>query len=113
MNLATTRQRVICALLYSSVFALTPFSAFGDDVQGRNWAGACTGCHGTEGRSEGAIPSIAGIEKQKFVDLMMAFRDGSQAATVMHQHARGLNDEQIEKLGDYFSSRESVGGNDK
>lgn len=113
MKLATTRQRFICALLYSPLFVLTPLSAFGEDVQGRNWAGACTGCHGTEGRSSGAIPSIAGIEKQKFVRLMMAFRDGSQPATVMHQHARGLNDDQIEKLGDYFSSREPVGGNDK
>jgi cytochrome subunit of sulfide dehydrogenase len=113
VKLATTRQRFLCALLYSSLFALTPFAAYGQDVQGRNWAGACTGCHGTEGRSKGAIPSIAGIDKQEFVRLMMAFRDGSQAATVMHQHARGLNDDQIEKLGDYFSSREPVGGNDK
>jgi cytochrome c553 len=113
VKLATIWQRFIWVLLYSSLFLLTPFSAYGQDVQGRNWAGACTGCHGTEGRSNGAIPSIAGIEKQKFVRLMMAFRDGSKAATVMHQHARGLNDDQIDKLGDYFSSREPVGGNDK
>jgi len=113
VKFATIWQRFIWVLLYSSLFLLTPFSAYGQDVQGRNWAGACTGCHGTEGRSNGAIPSIAGIEKQKFVRLMMAFRDGSKAATVMHQHARGLNDDQIDKLGDYFSSREPVGGNDK
>ena len=76
-----------------------------ENMQGRNWSGACTGCHGTEGRSVGAIPAIAGIDKAKFVELMTAFRDGTQPATVMHQHARGLSDEQIDALGDYFASR--------
>jgi len=76
-----------------------------ESVQGRNWSGACTGCHGTEGRSLGAIPAIAGIDKAKFVELMTAFREGTQPATVMHQHAKGLSDEQIDALGDYFASR--------
>lgn len=86
---------------------LTATSAHAQDsMQGRNWSGACTGCHGTEGRSTGAIPAIAGIEKSKFVELMTAFRDGSQPATIMHQHAKGLSDEQIDALGDYFASRQ-------
>jgi sulfide dehydrogenase cytochrome subunit len=77
-----------------------------DDLRGRNWAGACTGCHGTEGRSVGSIPAIAGMEKARFVELMTSFRTGGKEATVMHQHARGLTDEQIDAMGDYFSSRE-------
>lgn len=85
---------------------ITPASAFAkDDHRGRDWAIACTGCHGTEGRSAGAIPSIAGMERRRFVELMNAFKDGSQAATVMHQHAKGLSAEQIDTLAEYFSSR--------
>ena len=79
--------------------------AAAQDVQGRNWAGACTGCHGTEGRSVGAIPAIAGIEKAKFVRLMTSFRDGKELATIMHQLAKGLTDQQIDAIGDYFASR--------
>ena len=75
------------------------------DTTGRDWAIACTGCHGTDGRSEGAIPPIANMPKDKFVMLMKAFRDGSRPATVMHQHARGLSDQQIIAIGDYFGSR--------
>ena len=79
--------------------------ACAEATPGRDWAGACSGCHGTEGRSEGAIPPIAGMHKAKFVQLMEAFRDGTLPETVMHQHARGLSDEQIGALGDYFASR--------
>jgi cytochrome c553 len=78
-----------------------------DNDLGRDWAGACSGCHGTEGRSEGAIPSIAGIQKDQFVRLMRAFRDGTRPATVMHQHAKGLSDEQIDAIGDYYARRSS------
>ena len=101
---------MVSALLFGSLCGLAPYETLAQDVQGRNWAGACTGCHGSEGRSSGVIPSIAGMEKAKFVRLMVAFRDGTQSATLMNQIARGLNDEQIDKLGDYFASRERGGG---
>ena len=93
-----------------NLFLLLLCAVMGADARaettlGRDWAGACSGCHGTEGRSEGAIPPIAGMHKDKFVQLMRAFRDGTRPATVMHQHARGLTDEQIGAIGDYFASR--------
>ena len=72
---------------------------------GRDWAGACSGSHGTDGRSVGAIPSIAGMPNEQFVRLMKSFRDGTRSATIMHQHARGLSDEQINAIGRYFADR--------
>ncbi|UCH47273.1 MAG: c-type cytochrome [Betaproteobacteria bacterium] len=94
----------LLALLATWLIAASAYAQ--ENVQGRNWSGACTGCHGTEGRSQGAIPAIAGIDKAKFVELMTAFREGKQSATIMHQHAKGLSDEQIDALGDYFASRQ-------
>lgn len=94
------------SLLAALALCVTAATGFAQEkVQGRNWSGACTGCHGTEGRSVGAIPALAGIDKAKFVELMTAFQEGTQPATVMHQHAKGLSDEQIDALGDYFASR--------
>ena len=97
-----TVSKLLLSLLVSLI---TASGVFAQDVQGRNWAGACTGCHGTEGRSSGSIPPLAGIEKSKFVRLMTAFRDGEQPATIMQQLAKGLDDYQIDVLGDYFASR--------
>jgi len=93
------------ALLAILVNWATLTAAAAQNVQGRDWSGACTGCHGTEGRSAGAIPAIAGIDKAKFVELMTAFRNGSRQTTIMQQLASGLSEEQIDALGDYFASR--------
>jgi len=98
-------QTVRKQLLFLLVSLMMATGVFAQDLQGRNRAGACTGCHGTEGRSEGAIPPLAGMEKPEFVRLMTAFRDGQQPATVMQQLAKGLDDQQIDVLGEYFASR--------
>ena len=55
-------------------------------------AGTCTNCHGTPGRSAGAMPSLAGLAAAYFVEQMRAFREGRRPATVMHQLAKGYSD---------------------
>ena len=59
---------------------------------------------GPEGKSRGAIPSLAGLEKKDFVDQMKAFRDGTRPATVMQKHAMGYTDAEFEQLGAWFSA---------
>lgn len=75
------------------------------DVQARDWAATCTGCHGTNGKSEGAIPSIAGLDKAYIVSVMQEFKADKRAATVMHQHAKGYSDVQIERIAAFFASQ--------
>ncbi len=98
-------MNVSLRLVFLLLLGVVALQAFAHDTQGRDWAIACSGCHGTDGRSEGAIPPIAGIPKDRFVELMLAFRNGTRPATIMHQHARGLDEAQIDVLGDYFASR--------
>ena len=70
----------------------------------RNIAGTCTPCHGTEGRSVGGVPpSLAGQDKGYLLQQLKDFRSGSRAATIMHQHAKGYTDEQLELIAAYFS----------
>lgn len=75
------------------------------DVQARAWAATCTGCHGTHGRSEGAIPSIAGLDRAYIVNVMQEYKADKRAATVMHQHAKGYSDAQIERIAAFFASQ--------
>jgi cytochrome c553 len=70
----------------------------------RYMAANCSYCHGPDGHSRGAIPSLAGIEARYFIDQMKAFRDGSRPATVMAAHANGYTDAEIEALGKWFES---------
>ncbi len=76
-----------------------------EDVNGRNWAATCTGCHGTNGHSEGGMPLLAGLDKAYIVNAMYEFRAGTRLATVMHQHAKGYSDEQIERIAGFFAAQ--------
>jgi cytochrome c553 len=71
-------------------------------------AGNCANCHGTLGRSAGAMPGLAGLQKAYFVEQMKLFRDGKRQATIMQQLAKGYTDEQIDMLADYFARQKAA-----
>lgn len=97
--------RVRGLLFVLGVVALTLDCARAADLDGRNLAATCTGCHGTNGVSTGAIPTLAGVEAARIVVLMQEFRDGKRPATVMQQHARGYTDQQIEAIAAWFAAQ--------
>lgn len=66
-------------------------------------ASTCMSCHGPDGRSLGEIPDLTGLSKTKFVDAMADFKAGTRRATIMHRHASGYTDAEIDAMGDYFS----------
>ena len=98
-------KRVTVMTLAGVLLVAQPAWAAEEDVQARNWAATCTGCHGTNGRSEGAIPGIAGLDKAYIVGVMQEFKTDKRAATVMHQHAKGYSDAQIERIAAFFASQ--------
>jgi cytochrome c553 len=78
-----------------------------DPARGRNLAAACANCHGTNGVSEGGIPSLAGRDRPDLLQEMRDFKAGRRPATVMHQIARGYTDEQIEAIAAYLSAQKA------
>jgi cytochrome c553 len=98
--------RLLTLYVLSLAAALWPIcQTLAADDNGRALAATCTGCHGPNGASAGAIPSIAGMETERLVALMRDFRDGKREATVMHQHARGYTDEQVEAMAAWFAQQ--------
>jgi cytochrome c553 len=74
------------------------------DPRARFMAANCAYCHGPEGRSLGAIPSLDGLEPGYFVAQMKAFRDGSRPGTVMQKHAAGYTEAEYAALAKYFAA---------
>ena len=52
-----------------------------------------------------AIPPLAGLSHDYLAAQMLAFQNGSRAATVMPQIAKGFSAEQIDALAAYFATR--------
>ena len=67
-------------------------------------AGTCANCHGTDGRSPGAIPSIAGKPFAVLDAQLAAYKAGeAKDATVMTRLALGFSDEELTALARHFS----------
>lgn len=73
------------------------------DVHTRTIASTCMSCHGPGGKSLGAIPSLAGLDKDYFVKSMKEFKAGTRTATIMKRHASGYTDAEFEAMGAYFA----------
>jgi cytochrome c553 len=93
--------------LMASVLSLAALGVHAEGQAARSIAATCTGCHGTNGVSSGAIPTLAGVEAERIARLMREFREGDRPATVMHQHARGYTEEQIDAVAAWFAAQKA------
>jgi sulfide dehydrogenase cytochrome subunit len=66
-------------------------------------ARACNSCHGTDGYSPGAIPSIRGMPPQTFITAMQDFKSGQRSGTIMGRLAKAYSDAEIRAMAEYFS----------
>ena len=71
-------------------------------------ANACAPCHGPEGRSQGAIPSIDNLSAEDFIVALQAFRADTRKGTVMNRIGKGVDDAEIAAMAAYFAGRRGV-----
>ena len=71
----------------------------------RSIAANCANCHGTNGVSQGGIPSLAGQSKADLVRKMQDFKAGRTPSTIMTQLAKGYTDEQIDLAATFFATQ--------
>ena len=67
-------------------------------------AATCFICHGPNGKSNGAVPSLAGQDKAYLVTAMQEFKTGKREASVMKKYALGYSDSEYEDLAAYFAA---------
>jgi len=64
----------------------------------------CLGCHGPEGVSPGAMPTLAGKTADYVARRLMEFRDGARPSTIMGRIMKPFADEDIQKIAAYFAA---------
>ena len=74
----------------------------------RTLAASCAACHGSNGNAIAGSAVLAGMDGVYFSKQMLAFKVGSRPATVMHHHAKGLHEDEINLLALYFSQQKRV-----
>jgi cytochrome subunit of sulfide dehydrogenase len=79
------------ASLPAAVAAQTPPAP----AAGRVLVATCTGCHGQNGKSAGAIPTLAGQSEAQIRQAMLDYKNDRRAGTMMNRHAKGFSDDEI------------------
>lgn len=93
-------------LLLLPVALWHPGGGAADTVTARGTALAqtCVTCHGPEGQSQGAIPSLAGLPAEAMRTALQAFRAETRPSTVMHRFAKGLSEDDMAAVAAYFAA---------
>ena len=73
-------------------------------LRGAALANACATCHGPDGQSRGAIPSITPLSKESLVIALRAFQTGERQGTIMPRIAKGLSETDIEAVATYLGN---------
>ena len=76
-----------------------------EGASGAMLAAPCAGCHGPNGNSEGAAPSIAGTSAEDMIAAFNDFKAGKRSPTIMDRIAKGYNDADVKALAKYFAAQ--------
>jgi cytochrome c553 len=103
-----TRTAVIVAILLM-VSAPPPAAAEGDVARGEKLGYTCLGCHGIDGYRNAypsyRVPKLGGQKAAYLIAAIRGYREGSRAHPTMTAQASSLDDQQIEDVAAYLSSR--------
>lgn len=67
-------------------------------------AASCMSCHGPDGKSSTAIPSIAGQHESRLLARLQAFKaDAAPEATIMTRLIKGYDEAQMRALARWFA----------
>src|SRR5215217_2022784 len=98
-------MRMLTRVLFIAILRLNSLSeAETISQRGTALAYTCVTCHGPEGRSQGAIPSLTALASADIITALQAFRAETRPSTVMHRIAKGLDDADITAVATYFAS---------
>lgn len=96
------RLTVVLSIVAITATLFRDCNAAAENDRGRQLAAACASCHRLDGRDTD-IPSIIGLDEDKFVSVMRSFKSGGRS--IMQTIALSLSDEEIAILAHYFAAQ--------
>lgn len=106
-KLETQKKRhPVCLFFVFLCILLLPQSLQADEVsRAALLSYTCAGCHGTDGKSPGSIPSIPCSSSTELEKVLLSFREGKRFSTVMGRHIKAYSDAEIRLIAGFFASQ--------
>ena len=91
----------------TSIFVLTISNVFAEKSP-EELTSTCLGCHGVASYNNiypsYKVPKLGNQHKEYIISALKAYKSGERSHPTMRAHASNLNDKDIEKIADYFST---------
>jgi len=98
-------KRFAQLLVFLPFLAVTNPGLAVEITQGMMLSNSCAACHGTGGKSPGAIPSINGKSADFIFQVLSEFQNGTRPSTVMGRHAKGYSTQELRLIAEFFSQQ--------
>ncbi|MDP6473621.1 MAG: c-type cytochrome [Alphaproteobacteria bacterium] len=92
-------------LLTAIVLLAFPVGALADEPSPTVLANTCFSCHGTDGKSPGAMPSLDEKSASYIAQTLREFRSDEIENTVMSRIAKGFSDAEIDALAEQLGRK--------
>jgi len=96
------KKIINCAVIAGSALAIPLALVAGPSGEAIGFT--CAGCHGTDGVSQGIVPSIKGEDEKSLRSELMEFKSGEEQGTIMNRIVKGYTDEEIAAVAKYFAN---------
>lgn len=93
------------AIIGLTAAAISTSPAHADTTSGAVLVNTCFSCHGTDGKSIGEMPTIAGKSEKFIADKLRRFKAGTYEATVMNRIAKGFTDAELTAIAKQFAAK--------
>lgn len=97
----TIRNRLIAFLFFCCQTSVLYAEEF-QPRQTESLVFTCYTCHGPQGKSPGAIPSLTQLSAIEIRDKLVDFRQDLGEATIMNRIAKAYSEEEIERIAQYL-----------
>ncbi len=96
------RRRSLVLLMASAVMLLAGCGKEQPSADLMSIVDTCTTCHGPDGKSAGAVPSLYGKSKAEILRALEDFALGERDSPIMQGIVTAYSPEELEALADYF-----------
>ena len=97
--------KVLLVALGLAALGLSAGPVQADMVSGAVLTNTCFSCHGTDGKSTGDMPTIAGKNEKFITQKLMAFKKDKDNPTIMNRIAKGFSDAEIAVIAKYYAKK--------
>jgi cytochrome c553 len=96
-------KKLIVSMMFVLLLSAGTVYAGGDAERGAELAADCADCHGDDGKGDGDIPSIAGMDAAEHAKALADFKSGA-VESEMADYVADLSEQDMADLAAYFAT---------